>query len=182
MRDDYQLLYSEMLNEIICRQQLEIPEGDRVAASFWVAREYWANLRQLVTQTGLRTEEEEIYFFRWVKPRFTSHIEYYTMLAEALICVPSAPLAGNGFWEQEARRYQRFFHRHEAFIRYYDSNETYNDRIFFTRGNRLARTEDLLFDDGETDWITPYDGLARKYLAQRMYWETCRAKMGRKIN
>ena len=74
MRQDYQLLHSQMLRDIERCMQLELPEKERAESCFWIANNHWDKLKELIKGKAFKDESEEIEFFRNVKPQFTFYI------------------------------------------------------------------------------------------------------------
>ncbi len=83
-----------------------------------------------------RTESDEITFFREIKPRYTAEMEYYLTLYQGLLFMPIPPDEQYAYWKDEARRYKRFYDRHEAFIRYFELNQRFLDRGLFPAGRQ----------------------------------------------
>jgi hypothetical protein len=172
MNEKYQLLYSEMLKDIARCEQLELPDAEWVTACFWIAHNYWERLKKLTNPNGFKNESEEIEFFRNVKPQFTSYIEYFTILSEALVCVPSHSMEAICYWEEEAKRFKRFCERNEEFITYYESGERYKDSLYFLKRNvNTGYVPKAPVYDVEPEYCTSQDHLVRSYLANKKYNE-----------
>src|SRR5689334_9574083 len=131
MNQKYQLLYSDMQKDIARCEGLDLPEGEWVTACFWIAHSYWERLKKNIDPTKFDSEKDEIDFFRNVKPQFTSHIEYYTIVSEALICVPQKREDAIVYWKGEANRFKRFCERNDDFLRYYESGKRFKDSLYF---------------------------------------------------
>jgi len=176
MPEEYQLLYSNLLSELIIHQQLPV-EIDRVTACFWTSRQHWKKLMRQIGEPVFDNTEKEIIFFKYVKPRFTSHIEYYTLLSDALMAAVDARKEPVTFWEGEARRFNLFCEKYAEFIAYYNSQSQHLDHLYFQRRKETNCQEQLLLYDTEPGWSASHDNLARRYLARKMYWETCHYKI-----
>lgn len=172
MNEKYQLLYNEMLQDIIRNQEQTLQEGERVASGFWIAHKYWERLKKIIDPDNFTNENEEIEFFRNVKPQFTAHIEYYTILSEALVCLPSLADEAIDFWKEEAKRFNRFCEKNEEFVNYYESGQHFKDGLFFVKRNDERRyiPKAPVYDVG-SEYSTSHDHLVRGYLAYKMYNE-----------
>ena len=73
-----------MIADIEKCMQVELAETAKVENCFWIANNYWEKLKALIDCKGFKNENEEIDFFRNVKPQFTCYKEYFTILSEAI--------------------------------------------------------------------------------------------------
>ncbi len=94
-------------------------------------------LRQLkswVQDHSFKTWEEEIRFFKTIKPQFTSPFIYHSKLLSTESGKPYGDdHALKLFYEKELAALTYFFSEHQEFIRYYRRNATYMDRKYFLR-------------------------------------------------
>jgi hypothetical protein len=178
MNDKYQMLYSEMLKDIERSQGVALPEEDRVASGFWIAHNYWERLKSLMANSSFKDDAEEIDFFRNVKPQFTSPIEYFTILSEALVCVPRTNLTAFNFWDGESKRYDRYCERNQVFIEYLESGDHTKDcQYFLKRNSGLTFVPKAPVFDVDPEFCTSHDHLVRGWLAQKRYQEYCLNKL-----
>ncbi len=117
---------------------------------FTIAMKVWKILQQKLEGFVFATDDEEIYFFKYIKPLFTSEVEYYNLLYHTRLFLPqNDPVQAQAFWERESRRFQRFKEEHQEFYRYYQSGFTNKDVDYFIRANSdlsnyaLAKVYDL---------------------------------------
>ncbi len=197
MKQEYELLYNDMLRDIERCLQLPHPEKENAERCFWIGKKYWGKLKDVVKEKGFKEASQEIEFFRDVKPQFTFHIEYFVILSEALRFAPKLTpvpdeVAGClksevweaatkrgiiDYWENEGKRFKRFYDKHSEFIEYYESGKRDNDSIYFLRENDVAK--DLAISslyDRDTTYSTSHERLLRTYLANKKYWEYCKEK------
>ena len=175
----YELLYQDMLTDISHQMQLKLPETKLAESCFWIGVNYWEKLK--VVTHGFRDEATEINFFRNIKPQFTGYIEYFTILSEALLFVPEEKVEFIFYWEEQGRRYKRFYNKHEKFIRYYENGNHYMDDIYFLRssaGARLEQTPKATIYDMDIKFRTSHDHLLRSYLANKLFYDYVRKKLG----
>jgi hypothetical protein len=102
---------------------------------FRVSEKYWTLLRKELTGYSFSSREEEILFFKTIKPRFTSEIEYYGLVYHALMFVPDeiTPADMQNFWKRQLTRLDRLMNDHEGFFNYCRSGRTHKDKQYFTR-------------------------------------------------
>lgn len=177
MNQRYEQLYEEMLAEINkCLQDL-LPETEIVAACFWAAKNRWLDLKREIKQIPFNSEEEEIDFFRNIKPKFTEQIQYYTIVSEALLFVPAKKEDQVLYWEKEKERYNWFRKKHQDFISYYEDDMHHLDGIWFTRVRDVGVLQDLITYDADTDFCSTHDYLVRSLLAHKRYHEYAQNKL-----
>jgi len=177
MNCNFQLLYNDMLEDLWHNQELPLPEAEIVCSAFWIAHNYWDRLKLKVVVSGFSNDKDEIDFFRNIKPRFTAHIEYFTILSEALVCVPESPAEAVTYWQGEADRFKRFCERHEFFVRYYESGKNYSDSFLFLRRNASSSPPKFPIYDIVPEFCSSHDHLVRGYLAYKMFAEYCHKKL-----
>jgi hypothetical protein len=163
--------------------QLDLPETERVESSFWIASNYWDKLKAMMKGRDkkvieFKDDNEEIDFFRNVKPRFTCHIEYYAILSEALQFVPKDQKAVTHFWKEEYKRFGRFCSKNETFVSYYESGEQYGNSIYFLRENKQPGTFVTTVPyDADENLCSSHDRVLRSYLAHKMYNDYVRGRI-----
>jgi len=183
MEASFTQLYTDMQAEINrCMQQL-LPEKERAEKCFWISRNYGKKLKEVIKNREFSDENDEICFFRNVKPQFVCYIEYFLMICEALSIVPGKRDAAIAFWEEEKDRFQSFRGKYESFFGYYESGYHYLDKNYFLReNNELVSLPNLHIFDTDIDWCTSHDRLLRNYLAYKEYEEYCNKKLSELIS
>ena len=177
MKAVFEHLHQELLADLKRSWQLELPEAERVECCYRVAMDYWLKVKEIYLTRVKYDEEFEINFFRELKPLFTSHIEYYLILNQALLFIPGEAEKVVIYWEAEARRYQRFCDKHNVFIRYYEGYRTEDDKAYFLRRNNRQETppQERLYED--EDCRSSHDHLVRGLLANSLYHEYVNKKL-----
>ncbi len=124
-------------------------------------------LRNYVLASEFIDIEEEITFFKDIKPLFTSKYYYYNKLLSLKINEPyelHEPL--KAYYAKQLKLLQEVVKENYEFHFYYLSSATYHDSVYFARGNdNLASVEyDVKFSTG-------YDLLVAKILANQLIKE-----------
>src|SRR5690242_1081131 len=95
-------LYHNMISEVYTAQQPDLSPASRITLCFKICMDYWTRLKDLMKNYSFENEEEEIWFFKVIKPRFTSLIEYYTLVYHAELFMPSLTEDNaHTFWKKE---------------------------------------------------------------------------------
>lgn len=91
-------------------------------------------LKDLIEKEDLESVEEEIHFFKEVKPSIMSYLIYFT---EVRSCEIRKPKAGVNFqvrfFEKEIKKVNKFFYRNIDFSHYMELGHNYLDHQLFTR-------------------------------------------------
>ncbi len=109
------------------------------------------NIRQQVERAlpgaAFQNEASEIEFFRRVKPRFTSLVEFYSILYRVELFIPENDADKAEFWGYELQRAESFLTRHEDLLNYLKSGDVSRDREYFLRedpGSASAKYDELI--------------------------------------
>ena len=168
MKEKVRRIYLEMMAEITNTATLSLPEITGIEMNFLVCFRAWENVKILGRKFD--NEQEEIDFFRNTKPSFTSLIEYYNLLNEALLYSPTDPSLKWAYWNNELGRYGRFSNRHKTFIDYYESGSWKNDpEYFLTRYFVPKKEEPVRVYDTDNAWCTNGDSLVASLHALSLY-------------
>lgn len=127
-------------------------------------------LRGKIIEYEFSSQEEEIVFFKELKPQVLSKQLYYNKI----YCIESKfPTASN----EAAKRYlnnqlhslEYYFNRHLDFYQYYRSGSTVYDKFYFVRGNVDPKlcTESSRFNS-DLKFSTVYDFKVAKIIANEM--------------
>ena len=143
-----------------------------IECCFQAASHYWDLLKIRLNGYAFPSEAAEIFFFRNIKPLFTSAIEYYGLLAYAQLFKDSEADAAvlQKFFCRERQRLDKFAAANHDFYQYYKSGATDFDDLWFVRANNdggnfvKAKPHDI-----DSAAATRYDYLISSILALEKY-------------
>lgn len=166
-----------MLDDLDRYKTIELPETERAECCYRAALNYWLKVKEHFFQRVIYVDTEEIEFFREVKPQFTALIEYYLILNQGLLFIPEKLEDRIAYWEEEAKRYQRFYVRNRTFIEYYESGCNKEDMHYFLAryNNQFMMPQERIYED--SDCRTSHDHLVRGLIANRMYLDFAQEKL-----
>ncbi|WP_182923446.1 RteC domain-containing protein [Pedobacter planticolens] len=124
-----------------------------------------AELKKMVLDLGFVSVEEEIEFFKLVKPKFYSELVYAT---EVFGFEKDRPVLPGGYIEycnQQLVFISRFFRQHEMLYQYYRLGAVEMDSIYFLRGANLNGVMGLGVPELDPTFCTAGDYLFSKFLA-----------------
>lgn len=126
-----------------------------------------AEIKEWVLQNEFVDEQEEIHFFKLVKPKIYAKIIFYNKL----FCLESKRIMGAVELNQELflgeqKRIKNFFQYNSDFYQYYRSENDCFDRSYFVRGKKNIRLnlEESIFDVDHR-FSTSYDLKIAKIIA-----------------
>lgn len=159
-----------------CAQNL--PYKQSIENCFLIAGNYWSELKATVAEYKFQTEEDEIEFFKKVKPLFTSELEYYSLLYHAILFCPYDQEGERKFWERECKRLEEFKEQYKEFLEYYNSGRTDLDTDYYLRGHQIdACEEEYESYDKEPGSRSSHDHLISKLWALERYNEYAQHKL-----
>lgn len=124
-------------------------------------------VKKLVTRNSFRSDLEEIFFFKEIKPQFTSKLIYYNMVYKIEMKKPNG---GNRilkkYYHNELLKLKAFFDNELEFYQYYRSGSTYLDYKYFQRGKfDIKLVLDSYYFEADTSFSTSHDFKVARILA-----------------
>lgn len=125
------------------------------------------NLKKIISKNLLMSDQEEINFFKEMKPQFTSKLIYYNMVYKIEM---KRPNGGNRvlkkYYMNELLKLKSFFDNELEFYQYYRSRSTYLDYKYFQRGKfDIKMTLDSYYFEADTTFSTSHDFKVARILA-----------------
>lgn len=161
-------LYEQLVEKL--RESEILPAqstAQKQEACLRLIRESLHELKELVIHHTFQDEQEEIHFFRHIKPKFTSLLIYHSRLALIELKRPVGSLQDTRrYFENELLLIRIFYDHHVQLYQYLLSGATYLDTKLFVRGNN-----DLPCDfstssvDTDTRFTTHYDYIVARIQA-----------------
>jgi len=158
-------LYHDMLSDLRHCQNKGLPSAVEAECCYRISEKYWEMLKGELRRQEFTSIEEEIYFFKEIKPRFISESEYYRLLnySDSFCPDDAYPNDQKNFWIRQINRLDKFKATYPEFYLYYLARSTDRDAEFFTRGD--AESENYEFDKVTSN----YDHLVAQLLAREKF-------------
>ncbi|GEC80128.1 RteC domain-containing protein [Flavobacterium aquatile] len=124
-------------------------------------------IKKVVIKNSFKTDQEEILFFKEIKPQFTSKLIYYNMVYKIEM---KRPNGGNRilkkYFHNELLKLKSFFDNELEFYQYYRSGSTYLDYKYFQRGKfDIKLALDNYYFETDTTFSTSHDFKVAQILA-----------------
>lgn len=163
--------YEAMRKDIDHFEKTGLDEDNKIERCYQVCVHHWRQLQHALAVYRFESEEEEIDFFKNIKPLFVSEIEYQHLMYHAQLF---KPLYEHDelyrFWLRESLRLEKFTEAHTEFYNYYKNKETRLDSFYFLRANiestDILQTSIIPLDK---DTSTSHDHLLSRLVALEKY-------------
>ena len=124
-------------------------------------------LKTLVLKTGFKSVDEEIHFFKEVKPLFTSKRIYHNSIYRIETKKPSGSTRIlKKYYNSELEKLKRYFDDNLDFYKYYRTKSTYLDYKYFVRSSfDIKQSLDNFYYEADLNFTTSHDFKVAKILA-----------------
>lgn len=126
------------------------------------------NMRRSVLNVGFNDTDDEIYFFKYLKPRINSKLIFYVQLFDVEVKRKDASKDIQiHYLEEVLTGLHKYFQENMEFCQYYWRKQTYLDHIYFLRGenNNIRIHQDNLLSLVDPEFSTTYDQTVAKIIA-----------------
>lgn len=163
----YQTLLEKLEEEL---KLINLEEDDilkKSERSFHVTLKTIEKLKQKATNSRLTTQDDEIYFFKEVKPQFVSKLIYHISVFNMESNKPHGSIdVKRKYYNNELDKLKKYFDNNLEFYRYYRTHSNYLDHKYFIRGKQDIRlTLDSFFFESDPVFSTSHDFKISKILA-----------------
>jgi hypothetical protein len=143
--------------------------ADQYKMSIFLCKKAMAKLKNYISSYSFETVDDEIHFFKVVKPQFYSKYIYFISIYTFLI---KRPPGGDehvrDYINSELADLKRYFDHNAAFYQYYRSGSTQMDKVYFTRGGFDVHVELEKFEEDEL-YSTSHDYKLSKIIANEKF-------------
>eukprot|EP01132_Coremiostelium_polycephalum_P022927 gene22927-27246_t len=134
--------------------------------SFYVVEAAIRELKDFVTTHEFRNEEEEIRFFKEIKPMFLKELVYYTELLHIESHKPVGCIdAIRAYYAKVLVSFATFFDKNRILYNYYRADKSDMDSIYFLRRMVISPQQPIYTLDLDAAFCTPHSNALGKILA-----------------
>lgn len=144
MKEFYRELYDNLVKGIEACEKKNTDFKQHIECCFHVCEGANLQVEKQLASTNFENEEEEIIFFKYIRPKFTSLVEFYSIVYRAELFLPERPVDKAEFWKSELQRAQAFLNDHKELSDYMSADETFQDREFFLKSSTHSFHGDLV--------------------------------------
>lgn len=128
---------------------------------------YYVKMKQFVELNDFYCDTEEIYYFKYTKPKLHSQVFFFRKIIQIQSMLPIGSVeTKKEYYSSHLQRMTAFYEEHKEIILYYRSHETKLDINFFIRKNACLHQQ-LESEFAEVDYnkCTGYDVILAKFIA-----------------
>lgn len=124
-------------------------------------------VKSFVSKIGFKSEDEEIHFFKEIKPLFTSKRIYHNSIYKIETKKPSGSTRIlKKYYNNELNKLKRYFDNNLDFYKYYRTGSCYLDYKYFVRGKfDIKLSLDNYYFETDLNFTTSHDFKIAKILA-----------------
>lgn len=124
-------------------------------------------LKQYILKRGFSNVEEEIHFFKVLKPNIVSRLIYFNAVYKIEAKMPYvSDKSVRKYLNREILKLKRFFDNNLEFYKYYRINSTYLDHKYFLRGKHDIKLNlDTYYFESDHNFSTSHDFKVAKIIA-----------------
>lgn len=170
-------MYKKMVQQLAGYETIASDEKKWVEWGFGIATKTWFRIQEDVESYLFADQEEEISFYKTLKPKFISLMDYFTLLYKSVLFQPEDSPGKKEYWKNELDICKNFLSKHSAFCRYNDEGYTSMDHIYFVQHNNQ---QPLIFGINENKGhvITSYSHLLARIISVKKYQRYIQKKIG----
>ena len=135
MNDFYRQLYENLVQGIDECEKQHTDFRQHIECCFHICESTNQLVDKQLASATFRSEEEEIIFFKHIRPKFSSLVEFYSIIYRAELFLPEGQNAKMQFWKNELQRAENFFDFNKEFYQYIKDGETFRDKEYFLRSS-----------------------------------------------
>jgi hypothetical protein len=158
--------YAEQLQKRITaeRPTVELTNPAIISRVLNEINDVLSDLKDFIRRYTFSSVEEEISFFKEIKPVFISQLVYHKVLFKIQSRRSYASSADvNVIYKMYLKKFDRYLRKHEHFLQYCMAGSTRHDRLYFTR--KGAVLQNLNYDENFT---TQFDHKFGKFLGYQL--------------
>ena len=162
---------SRQIENQIQMQELEVSNIIRdVPPIIMILEKGFLDMKSLVLSEKFKHKDDEIHFFKEIKPKLFSKLIYYKKIHNMEL---NKPVCGYNaikeYLEREQEKINYFYHNNNDFIQYYRLGKTILDEYYFLRDRReMGLNLESFYFERDPNFSTNYDFKIAKLFANDM--------------
>ncbi len=167
MQEYFENIIEELQEEL---RELAMDVDDQIRLSEQSIRICWSKLQEVkafILAHPFKNTDEEIWFFKTIKPRMLSHLIYYNSIFRIETKKPNGgEKIIRKYYEGELAKLKNYFENNLEFYKYYRTDSTYLDQYYFLRNKfDIKLCLDTCFFESDHSFSTSHDYKVAKIIA-----------------
>lgn len=161
-------LYKKMLQQLAGYEATATDEKKWIEWGFGIATKTWFHIQDEVDSYQFADQQEEISFYKTLKPKFIGQMHFFTLLYRSVLFQPDDKAGKRKYWQEELKTCSTFLSKYQSFCRYYEQGNTEMDHVYFVQQNNQ---QPLILGINENRWhvITSYSYLLARVISIKKY-------------
>lgn len=140
MKKEYAKIIGDLEKDL---KKIDLTNSDAIIKaekSIFVINASLKELRKIVTATPFNSKQDEIEFFKKMKPEIVSKLMYFKSIFDIERKRPKGSVKKQKkYFDAEIQKFQDYFNNNHVFYQYFKGGETYSDKQYFLRKNKSIR-------------------------------------------
>ena len=128
-------LYKRIVGQLACYESTATDEKKWIEWGFSITTKAWLTIQETVNSYRFADQQEEISFYKTLKPKFIGLMNFFTLLYKMVLFQPEDTPGRKEYWKSELTNCRNFLLKHKSFWRYYEEGNTTMDSIYFVQQN-----------------------------------------------
>jgi hypothetical protein len=107
-----------------------------IERSFGMAMKTWVNIEETASNYQFLNRQEEIYFYKTLKPGFTGLLEYFTLLYKSAVFQPEDSTKRSAYWKHELMNCRESISTYTSGCLHYEQQQSETDIHFLQQNNQ----------------------------------------------
>jgi hypothetical protein len=170
-------LYKKILLQLTYYETTATDEKKWIEWSFSLTIKAWLSIQEKIEGAPFTDQQEEISFYKTLKPKFVGLMDFFTLLYRSVLFQPEDARGKKEYWKRELTTCKNFLSKHKTFCRYYEQGDTGMDPVYFVQQNNQ---QPLIFGINENRGhvITSYSHLLARVISIKKYQRYIQEKIG----
>jgi hypothetical protein len=174
------LLYKSIEQQLE-KGSFETDQGKWIERAFGLAMKSWLDIEEMARNNRFSNREEEIYFYKNLKPAFIGLIEYFTLLYKSVVFQPEDSAKRGEYWKHELKKCRELVFTYSSGCQYYEQQQSNTDIYFLEQSNQ----QPLLFglNASRINFAdTSYSYLRSRLIAMKRYEKYIQCKLSESVS
>jgi hypothetical protein len=161
-------LYNRTVQQLACYESTATDEKKWIEWGFGITAKAWLSIQEKIEGYQFTDLQEEISFYKTLKPKFIALMDFFTLLYRSVLFQPEDTSGKNEYWKSELSTCKDFLLKHQTFCRYYKQGNTTMDHVYFVQQNNH---QPLIFGVNENNraFSTSYTFLLARVISVQKY-------------
>lgn len=125
-----------------------------------------SELKKYILERGFKNQQEEIHFFKHIKPQFIAKLIFYNAIYKIETKKPYGAKAIKKHYNDELTKLKKYFDNNLEFYKYYRTNNSFIDDKLFVRGKYdIKLSLDTFYFEADQNFSTSHDYKVAKIIA-----------------